>query len=75
LLEPDGKIAWGPVYLSEHDPENNHAPLSDSTPVITDSDADGEKEIVIRRKKGEDIVLDGEGHGKQEKRRSKERSP
>jgi hypothetical protein len=75
LLEPDGKIAWGPVYLSDIDPEDNTAPLSDSTPVITDSDADGEKEIVIRRKKGEDIVLDGEGHGKQEKRRSKERSP
>ncbi len=65
LLAHDGKIAWGPVYLNELDPETPFASY-DSVPIITDLDGDGQAEIKIKGNSKE-FVIDMDGYLKQKR--------
>ncbi len=65
LLENDGKIAWGPVYLNELEPETPFASY-ESVPIITDLDGDGQAEIKIKGNSKE-FVIDMDGYLKQKR--------
>ncbi len=65
LLAHDGKIAWGPVYLNELDPETPFASY-ESVPIITDLDGDGQAEIKIKGNSKE-FVIDMDGYLKQKR--------
>ncbi len=61
LLEHDGAIKWGPVYLSQL--EGSPYIWPGSPPVIADFDGDGRSEIGVRAGKTY-FIFDGAGHVK-----------